>query len=251
MKKTKLTWLYPDMLDLHGDRGNVFAFERVAKYIGVQLDVERVNTYSDPIDFAGSDIILVSPGETVVCAKVAQVLKEKREDIIDFINNRGVLVVIGNSLSIFAKETERSKEEGFEGLGIINCKCTELRTAYSNDAVFTTEAFGEKMEIVGGQIQMLKFELGDDETPLGSTVYGYGNARDGKEGVIKKGFIHTNLLGPVMVKNPWFASAIIRRAAGNDGLTEDPFFDLEERTRETKSARQKCSREPSPKGRGA
>lgn len=232
MKKLKLLWLYPDIFNLHGDRGNIFAFKRVADDLGIELTVERIDRYGEHIDFAGADMILISPGETVVCEKAAAVLMPFKDEICRFIDSGRIMLVIGNSLSVFAGRTVRRDGSSFDGLGIIDAQCTELRTAYSNDAVFDTAVFGDAMEVVGGQIQMLKFVLAAAETPLGNTVYGYGNARDGREGVIKNGFIHTNLLGPVFVKNPWFAAAVLKKALRDDtdGLRDMPDYELERRS---------------------
>ena len=35
MNTLNITWLYPDLLNLHGDRGNLMAFERVGKAMGL------------------------------------------------------------------------------------------------------------------------------------------------------------------------------------------------------------------------
>ena len=50
----------------------------------------------------------------------------------------------------------------------------------------------------------------NSETPLGTIKYGYGNIGNSFEGVRKENIIFTNCLGPVFVKNPWFAEKILR-----------------------------------------
>jgi len=132
------------------------------------------------------------------------------------------MVAIGTSIAIFAKETKRRRGDSFTGLGLIDAGCTELRTAYSNDAVLVTESLGQRMEIVGGQIQMLRVDLGASAEALGAIEYGYGNDGRGLEGIRRNNFIHTNLLGPVFVKNPWFAEAVLRLACERRGLEVRP-----------------------------
>ena len=54
--------------------------------------------------------------------------------------------------------------------------------------------------------------MADVETdmPLGTTIYGMGNNNSGNEGARWNNLIYTNCLGPLFVKNPWFAEAILK-----------------------------------------
>ena len=45
--------------------------------------------------------------------------------------------------------------------------------------------------------------------PLGTINYGYGNNGEGEEGAVYKNLIFTNALGPVFIKNPWWAEKIL------------------------------------------
>lgn len=229
----RLGLMYPDLLNLHGDRANVLAFERVAAALGVPFETVRYNDPGEEIDFDGLDILLFLPGETVEAGFLAETLAGQRDGFAGYMEDGGFLVVIGTSIAIFARHTERRRGESFDGLGLIGADCTELRTAYSNDAVLKTETFGEEMEIVGGQIQMLKICRDAETGPLGRAEYGYGNDGGGFEGIRTGNFIHTNLLGPVFVKNPWFAEKLIRLACerkGADTGGESPDYGLERRS---------------------
>ena len=73
MKKEELniTWLYPDVLNLHGDRGNVMALKKVGEMLNLEVNIKRVDSYSQKIDFDNTDIILINPGEVKVISKIA------------------------------------------------------------------------------------------------------------------------------------------------------------------------------------
>lgn len=43
MEEINLAWMYPDILNLHGDRGNIMAFERIANIFDIKLNVHRIN----------------------------------------------------------------------------------------------------------------------------------------------------------------------------------------------------------------
>ena len=42
--KMNLVWLYPDILNLHGDRGNVMAFKKIAESMDVELNIIKVGS---------------------------------------------------------------------------------------------------------------------------------------------------------------------------------------------------------------
>ena len=75
-----------------------------------------------------------------------------------------------------------------------------------DDLYFTLD---DGTEILGSQIQMVDITI-NNESPLGTIKYGYGNIGNSYEGVKKDNIIFTNCLGPVFVKNPWFAEKILK-----------------------------------------
>jgi CobQ-like glutamine amidotransferase family enzyme len=229
-----LTYLYPDSFNLHGDRGNILAFERITQLMGADFYFHRVTSLSDAIDFDGTDILLVSPGELRTCEGIAETLIKQTASFEAYLQQDKIMLVIGTSIALFAQETIRRDNSIFAGAHLVNATCKERNITYSNDLVFTTDCCGESMEIVGGQIQIIDVSL-NGETPLGTVSYGYGNSHHTDEGLIKNGFIFTNALGPVFVKNPWFAASLIRRALqtkGNDTDILREQFDLEHRSNE-------------------
>ena len=42
-------WLYPDILNLHGDRGNLMALERIGRLTGLPVELRRVDKLTDPL----------------------------------------------------------------------------------------------------------------------------------------------------------------------------------------------------------
>ena len=64
-----------------------------------------------------------------------------------------------------------------------------------------------KQEIIGSQIQMADV---DARNPLGQVLYGMGNNNSSAEGARWKNLLYTNCLGPLFVKNPWFAEDILK-----------------------------------------
>lgn len=231
-KKINFCYLYPDSFNLHGDRGNVFAFEKTAKLLNIEFNFQRINHFNDPIDFDRSDLIFISPGELRTCEGVSKLIKNQADGFKNYIKNGKTMIVVGTTIALFAKETIKINGDIFKGLKLVDSICRERKNVYSNDVVYKMDFFDDMPEIVGGQIQMLDVIL-NGETSLGNVSYGYGNSHQKDEGIIKQNFYFTNALGPVFVKNPWFAARIMINIMNLKNIWDN--FDMPEFSLEKKS----------------
>lgn len=231
--KLNLVWLYPDMLNLHGDRANVLAFEKVAKELGLEVNTQKIDDYDENIDFENADIILVNPGELKVIKTVIETLGKQKEKLEEYINKNKFIILIGTSGAILAKETMRLNGEKIEGLGYLNMECSQREYIHGDDIYFELND-ENKTEIVGSQIQVIDTKLNDD-IALGKIKYGLGNCGDNSEGAKYKNVIFTNGLGPIFVKNPWWAEKIIKEAMQNKGIDIENTIDEAEYEIELKS----------------
>jgi len=231
--KLNLVWLYPDMLNLHGDRANVQAFEKVAEKLGLEINIEKLDDYGTNIDFENTDIILVNPGELKVIKTVIESLNRQKKSLEEYINKNKFVLLIGTSGAIMAKNTKRLDGTEIDGLGYLNMECTQREYIYGDDIYFELND-EQKTEIVGSQIQVIDTKLNED-IALGKIKYGLGNNGEGTEGAKYKNIIFTNGLGPIFVKNPWWIEKIIKEAMQNKGIEIEKSIDKEEFEIEIKS----------------
>lgn len=231
--KIHITWLYPDTLNLHGDRGNIMAFERVAKALGITVEVTRVDAYDQKIDFDNTDIILMNPGEVRAIARLADVLGKQKEALINYVETGKILFAVGTTGVVFGKSIRYLDGTEQPCLGLLDMVASEREMVYGNDIVFTLSS-DSSMEIVGSQIQLVDTKV-DKENAFGNVVYGYGNCKDKTEGARYKNLMFTNTLGPVLVKNPWLAEYMLRLVAKASGVTleQAPEYKLEKASNES------------------
>ncbi|MDR3364138.1 MAG: hypothetical protein LBS91_04210 [Clostridiales Family XIII bacterium] len=235
-----ILWLWPDILNLHGDRGNVMALVRVCGLYGIEAKVTRVNRLADDFDFEGTDIALLGPGELAAMPGVARALSAKRAALDAYAESGGVLFATGTTGAALAAVTRRADGSAITGTGLLGMECVERTAVLGDDLVFRVNADAanapDTPPICGIQIQMMDVFLEAGQAPFGEIAYGFGNKGAGDEGAARGGVIFTNALGPVLVKNPWLALDLIRRAltrktpaAGTmDALRFDPdLFALE------------------------
>ena len=77
-----LLWLYPDLLNLHGERGSVQAFVRAGENLGVQINVKRVEDFNDKIDFDSADLIMLLPGELKELQFIKPALEKQEKELL-------------------------------------------------------------------------------------------------------------------------------------------------------------------------
>lgn len=169
-----LAWMYPDILSLHGERGSVQAFQRIANCLGIKLNINRINDVEQEIDFENTDIMLFMPGELKVMPAIKETLELKREKIYQYILANKYIIAVGTTGALFGKKIKRQNGEEIEGLGLLDFCAKERKMVIGDDLHFYVNE--TKQEVIGSQIQMIDVELGKEEA-LGTTIYGYGNCR--------------------------------------------------------------------------
>lgn len=203
MAKITVGWMYPNLLNLHGERGSVQALVEVGKQMGVDVDILRIEDFDDPIPFNKLDLMIFLPGEISTFPYLIPALKNS--GMREYLERGGYLVAIGTTGLMFGNSILREDKTIIDGLGYLDLTAKERRYVWGDDLYFRIN--DTQMELVGSQIQMADVEAGN---PLGSTLYGMGNNNTGPEGARWKNLIYTNCLGPLFVKNPWFSEYIIR-----------------------------------------
>lgn len=211
-----ILWMYPDILNLHGDRGNLMAFDKVGNLLDIKVNITKIESYNDEINFENNDILFFNVGEIKVMPTIIENLRKYKEPLQKFIDGNKTIILIGATGSIMAKKTIRKNEE-FEGFGYLDMDLVERENIYGDDILFTLAE--NNMEIVGCQIKMLDTILHSDIS-LGTLTYGSGNNgfNEKTEGAKYKNIIYTNALGPLFVKNPWYTELIIKNAMKNKNI---------------------------------
>ena len=220
MEKLNVTWCYPDILNLHGDRGNLQAIERIGELLDVEVEITKKDNFEDEIDFENTDILIFNPGEIRVMEDIINALNKQKKALHDYIESGKIILVIGTSGSIFAKRIVRIDKGELIGLGYLDMICKERKKILGDDLVYKIK--DSDMELTGSQIQVIDTKLNDDNY-FADVIYGYGNNGydTKKDGARYKNLIFTNMLGPILVKNPWFCEYLIKEAMKNKKITID------------------------------
>ncbi len=214
MPNITVGWMYPNLLNLHGERGSVQALVQVGKKMGVDVKVIRIEDFNDPIPFEKLDMLLFLPGEIEVFRHLIPALKTP--ELNDYLEKGGYALALGTTGLLFGKSIIREDGSVLEALGYLNMTAKERRFVWGDDLHFCLN--GSQMELAGSQVMMADVNVIE---PLGTTLYGRGNNGTGSEGARWKNLIYTNCMGPLFVKNPWFAESILKDILKAKGVEMD------------------------------
>ena len=203
MDKITVGWMYPNLLNLHGERGSVQALEAIGKQFGIDVEVKRIEDFDDPIPFAELDLLIFLPGEITMFQHLIPALQAS--ELGDYLDKGGYLLALGTTGLLFGNTITREDGSVINGLGFLGMDAKERKYVWGDDLHFRLN--DTDMELAGSQIQMADV---DAKQPLGTTIYGMGNNDTGAEGARNKNLIYTNCMGPLLVKNPWFGEYILK-----------------------------------------
>lgn len=216
-------WLYPDVLNLHGDRGNLPALIHVGGLLGLKINVSRADDINTPPALDEIDLLFLPAGELKCLPRVIEALSAVREELDAFLARGGLLYASGSSGAVLAEELVRLDGARSAGLDLLPMRCREREAVYGDDLWFRLP---DGLELIGCQIQVMDTELIDSTARLGQVIYGHGNHADGSEGARRGNVLFSNCLGPLLVKNPRFAARLLREAAAARSYPPLPALDV-------------------------
>ncbi len=200
--------IYPDLLNLYGDRGNICTLKRRLKLRGVETEVKTYGT-DDIIDFENLDIVILGGGSDRDIKIANEKLLSQKDKLLSYVENNGCLLALCNGFHILGNEFETNGKK-IQGLGIFNISTAECSKRLIGNIIIDCECINHT--VVGFENHSGITSINNYKA-LGKVKFGYGsNETDKKEGIIYKNTIATNLHGPLLPKNPLLADFIIKNA---------------------------------------
>lgn len=212
MKELKLLYLYPDMLELYGDHGNIQVLKYRCEKRGIKLIVEKYSINDEKPDFSCYDIIFAGGGADNEQSILSKDLVKYKDDIKKAEENGTFFLLICGAYQLFGKYYKGVEGKIIPGLNIFDYyteAASDRKTRCIGNIITKAKIDGVDTEIIGfenhaGQTYGIK-------SPLGKVLYGNGNYFQSEdEGFFKENVIATYLHGPLLSKNPVIADYIIR-----------------------------------------
>lgn len=231
--------LYPDLLDLYGDRGNIMTLAARCRWRGIEVEIRKVSLGED-LDFSQADILFLGGGSDREQSLLVEDLSLRAAELKDAIEDGLVLLTICGGYQLLGRYYQKGDGQKIPGLGILDiCSVAgnkrmignviaemdeELKNAVSENyaGAYGTDYSTAFHTLVGFENHSGKTYLGSGLKPLGKILKGYGNnGEDCLEGLRYKNVFGTYLHGPFLPKNPHLADLLLGLALKRKGKIAD------------------------------
>ena len=210
VKPLTIVHLFPELLNLYGDGGNVIALTRRLQWRGLPVEVREIGM-GDAMDFSQADIVFIGGGADREQMIVKDAMVARKSELSAYVADGGVLLAVCGGYQ-FLGHSYAMDDVVVEGLGVIDMETVRGEGRLIGNAVIQSDICDAP--IVGFENHGGRTTLGPDAKPLGRVLgktFG-NNGEDGFEGVHQGNPIGTYLHGPLLPKNPQVADYLIAQA---------------------------------------
>ncbi len=212
MAEINIYHLYPDHLNLYGDRGNMLALYRRAEWRGITVKIIPVNP-GDEIKFKNCDLLFMGGGQDSDQKLVAADLKGRSLEMFKAVENNMVIFAVCGSYQLLGHYYTTARGERIGGLEIIDLYTETGTGRLIGNAAISCSLWNPPRTLVGFENHGGRTYLGPKLQPLGTVLHGHGNnGSDKTEGAVYKNVIGTYLHGALLPKNPWLTDHLLRKA---------------------------------------
>ena len=208
-REIQIVHLYPDLLNLYGDKGNIACMKKRLAWRGIDATVTECTNRDHSMDLGRADIIFVGGGSDREQEIVCSLLLKKKREISDYVESGGTLVAVCGGYQLLGNYYKMG-DETIEGLGVVNIHTERGDSRLISNIVLQSDLF--PLPIVGFENHGGRTFI-EDYQPLGKVLSGHGNNdKDKGEGIVYKNVIGTYLHGPLLPKNPHLCDYLLQTA---------------------------------------
>ena len=208
--------LYPNLLNLYGDRGNVIALTKRAQFRGIEVNVHNISI-GDDYEPDKYDITFLGGGQDFEQEIIQNdLINKKGSAICDAISNNHVFLAICGGYQLLGNYYTTHDGKKIDLLGAIDIWTIGRPNRLIGDFAFSCDILkSDDFDgvVVGFENHAGRTYLGKDVKPLGKLVFGNGNnGEDGFEGAIYKNVFCSYSHGSLLPKNPRLTDHILTLA---------------------------------------
>ena len=228
----KICHMYPDVLNLYGDGGNIRCLTRRLQWRGIGAEVTRMPIGS-PASLSGYDLVFIGGGQDFEQQVLLEDLhRGKDREIRAAVEDGLPFLTICGGYQMLGSYYETYDGQRCDFIGALDLYTVGSKVRMIGNYSFRCGEESGGSVVVGFENHSGKTWLGSGVQPLGKVLSGYGNnGEDGSEGARYKNVFGTYSHGPLLPKNPAFCDHILLTALERKyGATElAPLDDTAER----------------------
>jgi CobQ-like glutamine amidotransferase family enzyme len=222
-----ICWLYFDLMNTYGDRGNLETLIYRLKERQIKFRVKEFTIGSSESDLLKTDLFLMGGAEDAQQQLVEKDLTEsKRQALLNKLQSGTPGLFICGAYQLLGEYYEIHNQERLKGLGLAPFYTTspspsekrligEMVVKVTHPTLLESELFttSESRFLIGFENHGGRTYLSDPKLQLGTVIRGQGNnGTDGSEGLLATNTIGTYSHGPLLPRNPQLADFLIEKA---------------------------------------
>ncbi len=211
MMELKILWMYHNLMDLYGDKGNIEVLRFRCEKRGIKAIVDTCSI-GEEADISQYDLFFLGGGADKEQNLIFNDLIQRKKNIQKAFDTNTAFLLICGGYQLFGQYYKDQDGNVIDGLGFFpyyTIASSRNDRCIGNIAIETTMD-GETFKVIGfenhgGQTKNVS-------TPFGKVLKGHGNEYRSKfEGFLNEQVLATYMHGPLLPKNPKVADKIIQR----------------------------------------
>lgn len=207
----KIAHLYPKLLNIYGDGGNILTLKKRCEWRCIEVTVEEINI-GDTIN--EHDIYFIGGGQDLQQIEVSGELQKHKDFLISERDRGAVFLGICGGYQLMGHYYQPHDGERLEGISLLDAYTIAGDKRFIGNVTVKTNTV-EPDTLVGFENHSGLTYLQGDTKALGTIITGCGNnGRDKTEGARFKNVFGTYMHGSFLPKNVHFADYMIELAIG-------------------------------------
>lgn len=207
--KISIAHLYPKLLNLYGDLGNIITLVKRCEWRGISVEFENIDIGDSIKDH---DLYFIGGGQDKQQEEVAQELYSHKAELTAQRDDGAVFLGICGGYQLFGHYYQPHDKDKLVGLSLMDAYTVAGKKRFIGNVTVKTD-FLTPNTLVGFENHSGLTYLQGETKPLGVVSVGNGNnGKDGFEGGRYKNVFGTYLHGSLLPKNPHFADYLISLA---------------------------------------
>ncbi|MDO5437059.1 MAG: glutamine amidotransferase [bacterium] len=223
--------LYPDLLNIYGDLGNIITLKNRCLWRGIEVKIEEIKAgyRVNPDEF---DLYFIGGGQDGQQIMASKELLKNKERLQIAAQSDAVFLGICGGYQLMGHYYKPHEGEELQGIGILDAYTVAGNKRFIGNVSGICPHI-ENKTLAGFENHSGLTYLQGETKPLMKVLKGYGNnGKDKTEGARLKNVFGTYLHGPVLPKNPVFADYLISLALKRKYKCEIPLFELNDEIEE-------------------
>lgn len=221
--------LYPDILNLYGDRGNIITMKRRLEGRGIKVNIDECSI-GQPLNADKYDILFIGGGQDFEQEVLLRDLSSgKAQDIRTAVEEEKTFLAICGGYQMLGEYYKTWDGVQLDFIGAIGVHTIGAKERMIGNYMFRTTPESGDTVVVGFENHSGKTYLSEQVAPLGMMLSGNGNnGEDKTEGARYKNVFGTYSHGSLLPKNPVLCDFILQTALNHRYDGAEPLAPLDD-----------------------